>query len=209
MFSVNSACNYFGLHSEITSDRDKILNARSAILPGVGAFSSAMEHLKSMELIPVINEFIEMGKPFMGICLGMQLLLTESEEFGVNKGLNIIHGSVKKFPHRNKQGERIKVPNIGWDSIKIVDNDLSNWYTSPLNGVNSGEFMYFVHSFYVIPEDSSTILTLTDYEGISFCSSLVYKNIFACQFHPEKSGREGLKIIKNFSRSIRNELSRV
>lgn len=204
MFSVNSACSYLGLHSEITSDADKILNARSAILPGVGAYGPAMENLKNMGLIPVIAEFIKTGKPFMGICLGLQLLLAESEEFGVHKGLNIIPGYAKRFSQMSKQGEKIKVPNIGWRKIRNIGNDISNWHSAPLNGVNNDEFMYFVHSFYIIPHDKKMISTLTDYEGIDFCSSISYKNIFACQFHPEKSGIKGLRIFKNLSESIKN-----
>ena len=207
MFSVHSACYHFGLHSEITSDREKILNARAAILPGVGTFGPAMEHLQDMRLIPVIHEFIKTGKPFMGICLGMQLLLTESEEFGVHKGLNIIPGLVRKFPQGDRQEEKIRVPHIGWNKINVVNNDSGNWHSLPLCDIGNGELMYFVHSFYAVPDDDKTILTLTYYAGLNFCSSMAYKNVFACQFHPEKSGREGLKIIKNFSQSLRNEVS--
>lgn len=205
LYSVQSACNYFGLFSEITNETDKILEARSAILPGVGSFGAAMENLKASGLSEVIRELIKRDKPFMGICLGMQLLFSESEEIGNNKGLNIIPGSVRRFPQRSRKNKLIKVPHIGWNKIKIVDDCVvSNWHIPPLNEIDTGGFMYFVHSLYCIPNDSKTVLTLTNYGDISFCSSLVYKNIFACQFHPERSGKEGLNIFKNFSDAVKN-----
>jgi len=204
MYSVQSACNFIGLHSEITNNADEILTAHAAILPGVGSFGAAMDHLKELGLIQVIKEFIASGKPFMGICLGMQLLLSESEEFGIKNGLNIIPGYVRKFPEINIQGKKIKVPYIGWNHINIVNTNFSNdWSVSPLNEISNEEFMYFVHSYYVIPDDSNVTLTLTDYEDIKYCSSLAYKNIFACQFHPEKSGNKGLQIFKNFLATIK------
>jgi|ETNmetMinimDraft_35_1059890.scaffolds.fasta_scaffold19655_2 glutamine amidotransferase len=205
LFSVQSACNYNSLYSEITHDKDRILAADAAILPGVGSFSEAMEYLNSSGLIQVINEFIKSGKPFMGICLGMQLLLSEGEEFGINKGLDIIPGYVKKFPQRNKNEKIIKVPHIGWNKIEIAEGKSDNdWYIPPLNEINSGEFMYFLHSFYAIPNDKEVVVTTTNYEDVDFCSSLMYNNVFACQFHPERSGREGLKIIKNFADTIKH-----
>ena len=206
MFSVNSACNYSGLNSKITNDKDEILSARAAILPGVGTFGPGMEHLQELGLVPVIREFIETGKPFMGICLGMQLLLSESEEFGIHKGLDIIPGKVKKFTQQAGQ-EKIRIPHIGWNTVGDIKNELSAWPTPPLEGVKNGEYMYFVHSFYVIPDDKSLILTLTDYAGISFCSSFAHQNIFACQFHPEKSGKQGLEIFRNFAKSIQGVAS--
>ena len=206
MFSVNSACNYFGLNSRITNDRDEILGARAAILPGVGTFGPGIDHLGELGLVPVIREFIGSGKPFMGICLGMQLLLSESEEFGIHKGLGIIPGKVKKFTQPTGQ-EKIRIPHIGWNTVGDIKNELSAWPTPPLEGVKNGEYMYFVHSFYVIPDDKSLILTLTDYAGISFCSSFAHQNIFACQFHPEKSGKQGLEIFRNFAKSIQGVAS--
>lgn len=204
MFSVQSACNHVGLVSEITNDRDKILSARSAILPGVGAFKRAMNHLYDLILIPVINEFISSGKPFMGICLGFQLLFTRSMEFGIKNGLNNIPGVVKKFPTQNRDEEKIKVPHIGWNQLEINSTAIDgNWSVSPFDDIKNNEYMYFVHSFYVETNKNEFVLSYTNYQGLKFCSSVYYKNIFACQFHPEKSAREGLKIYRNLYNTIK------
>lgn len=187
LFSVKHAFNYLKIDSEITSDKSIIKNCDAAILPGVGAFGDAMENLKQLGLIQIIKDFIFSGKPFIGVCLGLQLLFSESEEFGKHSGLNIVKGKVKKF-----SGKGIKVPQIGWNQIVKTDNNL--WPNSPLQNIKSGEFMYFVHSYYVKPQDKSVVLSETIYENISYCSSLLTRNVFATQFHPEKSGSEGIKI---------------
>lgn len=192
MFSVNSACRYLGLNSGITSDRDEILNARAAVLPGVGAFGVAMEHLADLRLTATIRDFIGSGKPFIGICLGMQLLLSESEEFGRHEGIGIIPGFVRKFSSGHH-----RVPHIGWNRIEkatLPERHAPAGFSGEIEG---RPYMYFVHSFYAEPLDQSVILTRTNYANIDFCSSLVYKNILACQFHPEKSGPAGLRILKN------------
>ena len=144
------------------------------------------------------QQFIEEGKPFLGICLGLQFLFTESEEFGGEEGLNIIPGRVVRFPsHFGKKSSEIsqdrdlKVPHMGWNTIQVKKN-------SPLlKGIEDYSYFYFVHSYYVVPEDESAVCTTTDY-GITFTSSIYQDNIFACQFHPEKSQSLGLKILKNF-----------
>lgn len=187
LFSVKHAFNYLKINSEITSDKSIIKNCDAAILPGVGAFGDAMENLKQLGLIQIIKDFISSGKPFMGVCLGLQLLFSESEEFGKHSGLDIIKGKVKKF-----SGKGIKVPQIGWNQIVKADNNL--WPNSPLQNIRNGEFMYFVHSYYIEPQNKSVVLSETTYEDIIYCSSLLSDNIFATQFHPEKSGSEGIKI---------------
>lgn len=207
LFSVQSACNFVGLSSIITSDKDKILNSKSAILPGVGSFSKAMQNFNKLNLTNAIQEFINTGRPFLGICLGMQLLFTESEEFGVTKGLNIISGKIKKFPLQNSEREKIKIPHIGWNQIdKSKIKPKTNWNTQPLQDIKNKEQMYFVHSFYVEPDNENLISTKTTYKKIDFCSSITHNNIFACQFHPEKSACKGLKIYKNFAKTIKQKI---
>lgn len=191
LFSVKHAFDYLKVDSQITSDKSVIASSDAAIIPGVGAFGNAMKNLKSLDLIDSIKDFIKGGKPFMGVCLGMQLLFSESEEFGIHKGLNIIEGKVVKFANKDK---KIKVPQIGWNQI-LKGND---WNTSPLKDLEDGEFMYFVHSYFVVPKDSNVVLSETIYEDTQYCSSLLLDNVFATQFHPEKSGTKGIKIYKNW-----------
>jgi imidazole glycerol-phosphate synthase subunit HisH len=205
LFSVQRACEHVGLRPCITSDISVIKNSVAIILPGVGAFGDAMENLKRLDLISPIKDCIETGKPFMGICLGMQLVFSESEEFGVHKGLDIIKGSVVKFPDSNNKGEKIKVPQVGWNHIyRPASAKQSFWNASPLKDVPSGEFMYFVHSYYSVPSDKEVVLSTTTYEGTTFCSSVLHGNVFACQFHPEKSAGEGIKIYNNWAAIINN-----
>ncbi len=200
LFSVQHACEKVGLACKITSDYSIIMNSAGLILPGVGSFGDAMVNLKKFDLISPIKDFIASGKPFMGICLGMQLLLSESEEFGQHKGLNIIEGSVLKFSTKTNSQKQIKVPQVGWNQVLLPENyTKENWNGSPLQNINHGEFMYFVHSFYAIPEIEKTILSITSYEGTTYCSSILWRNVFATQFHPERSAREGIKIYKYWS----------
>lgn len=198
LYSVKHACEYVGLNASISSDKADLTNADAAILPGVGAFGDAMYNLEKLGLISAIKEFINEGKFFLGVCLGLQLLFGSSEEFGSHKGLDLIKGKVIKFSGLNEQNLPITVPQIGWNTIYYQDK--KNWDNSLLKGLSNNEFMYFVHSYYVVPEDKNLITSLTNYEGIEYCSSIQLNNIFATQFHPEKSGPKGLKIYKNFAR---------
>ena len=203
LFSVKRACENVGLMPLITSAANELLSADAAILPGVGAFGDAMGYLAERDLVDAIKEFITSGKQFMGVCLGMQLLFSESEEFGLHRGLGVIQGRVVKFPGNNSSGEKIKVPQVCWNAINrrsTAEKDI--WMNSPLVGVRNGDPMYFVHSFYVEPLESDRILSITDYEGIVYCSSIQQENVFACQFHPEKSGLEGIKIYRNWANKI-------
>lgn len=200
IFSVKHACNHVGLNSRITHNIHEIIKADAAILPGVGAFPKAMNNIKKLRLVNTIKKFIYSGRPFMGICLGLQLLFTESEEFGKHKGLDIIKGKVMKF---NKKGKKIKVPQIGWNKI-YYPNKNNKWSKSPLKSIKNNEFMYFVHSYYVDPENKKNILSHTNYSGIIYCSSILKKNVFATQFHPEKSGIQGIKIYQNWAKMINN-----
>jgi len=194
LFSVKHACDYVGFEAEITSNKEKVVGADAVILPGVGAFGNAMRNLKKLDLISPIKDYIESGKPFMGICLGLQLLFTESCEFGSTKGLNIIEGTVEKFPRKDSNGKKTKVPHMGWNQIYKSTQNSDNWMKSPLCSLAEGEYMYFVHSLYVIPSDQRNTSSLTNYEGMEFCSGIMKENVFAVQFHPEKSAEEGIKI---------------
>ena len=198
LFSVKHACDHVGLETEITSDRHTIAGADAAILPGVGAFGDAMRKLTKLDLIAPIKDFIASDKPFMGICLGLQLLFTESVEFGSTLGLNVVEGQVIKFPNEAPGGDKIKVPHMGWNQIVHPQSEACAWGGSPLRHIAQGEYMYFVHSFYVVPEDKGTILCATQYQGVSFCSGVLKGNIFATQFHPEKSAREGIKVYSDW-----------
>ncbi|MCX5855348.1 MAG: imidazole glycerol phosphate synthase subunit HisH [Deltaproteobacteria bacterium] len=201
LFSVHHACCSVGLNAIITSDKKQLLCAGAMILPGVGAFGEAMVNLRILDLIEPIKDFIASGRKFMGICLGMQLLLSESEEFGRHKGLNVIEGTVKKF--QGHTDIRIKVPQIGWNQIFPASED--SWTASPLRGLKSGEFMYFIHSYYVEPSDIKVVLSHTKYHSTEYCSSLLRNNVFAAQYHPEKSGMKGLNIYRNWALSIKKQ----
>lgn len=199
MFSVLRACEHAGLAPALTSDREELASADAVILPGVGAFGPAMENLNKLDLAAPLRDFCAAGKPFLGVCLGFQLLMTESEEFGANRGLDIIKGTVRKFPVPNN--EAAKVPQIGWNTIKKT----GSWDGTALEGLADGEYMYFVHSFYVAPEKPGNTCSLTSYAGVDYASSVNSGNLFACQFHPEKSAWNGLKIYANFKRRVDRE----
>ena len=175
--------------SIITSDPKIILNADGVILPGVGAFGDAMNHLEEKNLINVIYQLINEDKPLFGICLGLQLLFASSSEMGAFKGLNLIEGDVVLFDI----GEVKKIPHIGWNNV-----ELQNWDHFLIQGIPNNSFFYFVHSFYSVPENEANILGLTQYGDVKFCSIATKDNIFATQFHPEKSSKPGIRIYQNF-----------
>jgi glutamine amidotransferase len=185
--SVSKAFEAVGHQAIVTRDAATMQNASHVVLPGVGAFGDCMSNLKQYGLIEPIKAAIQSGKPFLGICLGFQLLFTESEEFGRHDGLDILPGKVRPF----SRDQALKVPHMGWNQIAIQ---------SPcpvFKGVADGSHWYFVHSFFVDPQDKQIIATTTTY-GISFTSSIWKDNVVACQFHPEKSQAVGLQLIKNF-----------
>lgn len=201
LYSVQHACEFVGLNAEITSDKSKIAAADGVILPGVGAYGAAMDNLKKIGLISSIKDYIAQGKPFMGICLGMQLLFSQSEEFGNHQGLDIIKGKVIKFSHKSKSGKLIRVPQIGWNTIYPSDKKI--WQKSYLKNIKPEEFMYFVHSYYCLPSDKNDVLSYTNYDGFEYCSSVLRGNVTAFQFHPEKSGKEGIKIYQEFAKAVK------
>ncbi len=204
LYSVKHACAHVGLNAEITSSRETIASARAVILPGVGAFGDAMATLRRLDLVSVLRDIAASGKPLIGICLGIQLLMTESYEFGHHQGLDIIAGQVVPFD-RPREGERtFKVPQIGWNCVCRAPN--AQWDGTMLSGIADGEHMYFVHSYIVQPEDSSVVLSMSRYGHIEFCSSVQRGNVFACQFHPERSGITGIWMYRNLAVQIEQSI---
>ncbi len=194
--SVAKGFERVGAEAVVTARREDILAATHLVLPGVGAFRACMEGVERLGLTDVIREFIATGRPFLGICLGLQLLFEESEEGGIHRGLGIIKGRVKGFTTdmREPGGAPLKVPHMGWNTIKIKKKG-----SALLEGIPEEAYFYFVHSYYVVPDRGECVLTTTDY-GMEFTSSIERGNIFGVQFHPEKSQSVGLKLLENFSR---------
>jgi glutamine amidotransferase len=185
--SVSKAFEAVGHQAVVTRDARVIGNASHVVLPGVGAFGDCMANIEQYGLVEPIRTAIQSGKPFLGICLGLQVLFSESEEFGPHKGLDIIQGTVRRF----EGGQALKVPHMGWNQVHVQR-------ACPLfDGVADGSDWYFVHSYFVDPSDKQLAATMTTY-GIPFVSSVWKDNIVACQFHPEKSQLVGLRLIKNF-----------
>jgi glutamine amidotransferase len=198
LFSVQRACEQAGLSAAITADKRDILGAKAVILPGVGAFGDAMAALRRLDLPAVLAEVAAMGKPLMGICLGMQLLMSESQEFGRHRGLGLVEGEVVRLQNADLGPRRLKVPQVGWNRLRPA----APWQDTPLKGLSPGEFMYFVHSFYVRPAEQTVVLAATTYGPVEFCSSLKRGSIFACQFHPERSGPAGLLVYRGLASSL-------
>ncbi|RMF88804.1 MAG: imidazole glycerol phosphate synthase subunit HisH [Nitrospinota bacterium] len=194
--SVQKAFAHVGYQAEVTRDPQQISTAEGLVLPGVGAFRDCMYNLKKYDLIAPLKAALEAQTPFLGICLGFQLLFTESEEFGVHAGLNILPGRVVRFPDYAADGkERLKIPHMGWNQVEVIR-------ASPLfQGIASGTYFYFVHSYYVVPDDPGLITTTTTY-GVTFASSIHYRHIYATQFHPEKSQKPGLQLLQNFGKLV-------
>jgi len=199
LFSVKNALEKEGFQAIISNSKKEILDANIIILPGIGAFNEAMHRLKKLDLDNFLTDLILNGKNFLGICLGMQLLFDKSYEFGEHKGLGVLKGNVYSFKD-NKKNNELRVPFIGWN--KIYPKKKKLWKNTPLNGINPNSFMYFVHSYFVKPKNKNIILSLTNYSNFEYCSSIMMNNIFAFQFHPERSGVNGLNIYKNIKKSI-------
>jgi len=191
--SVEKAFVRIGQEVCVTRDLARIRSAAGVVLPGVGAFGACMANLERFGLAPIVHEVIERGTPFLGICVGMQVLFSESEEFGPVAGLGIIPGRVVRFQGDEMAG--LQVPHMGWNVLeRRIDTPL-------LAGLDDGAYAYFVHSYYVIPDDPAIAATGTPY-GVSFTSSVVRDNVFACQFHPEKSQAVGLRLLSNFAATV-------
>ena len=191
--SVQKGFEKVGCEAIITADPQVILEAERIVLPGVGAFRDCMRNLDAGGFVEPILRVVREGRPFLGICLGLQLLFTESEEFGRHRGLDVIPGRVVRFPDgMTEGGETLKVPHMGWNQLSFRRRPAA------FEGLGEGTNVYFVHSYYVKPDDESVIATTTTY-GIEFCSSVWKDNVIATQFHPEKSQEKGLAILRQFA----------
>lgn len=186
--SVQKAFEKVGHAAEIAGDPSRVAEADKLVLPGVGAFCDAIARLREADLVAPIVEHVQAGKPFLGICLGLQLLFTTSHEDGRHEGLNVIEGEVVRFPDQ----PGLKVPHMGWNQLSICRP------APPLRAIPDGAAVYFVHSYYVVPKDPSVVATKTDYPT-PFASSVWRDNLFATQFHPEKSQQVGLAMLRNFA----------
>jgi glutamine amidotransferase len=198
IFSVKQACAHARIDAILTSNPDDVKLSDGIILPGVGAFGDAMNYLKSFGLIEPIKEFINTGKPFMGICLGMQLMFSESEEFGAHEGLELIPGKIKRFPYRDKENNKVSVPQIQWNQIQ--KNNDAIWQGSALKGIPENTYVQFVHSYYAAPETTDHVLAYTEYADIRYTSAVKRDNMTGFQFHPEKSGELGLRMYENWAK---------
>lgn len=203
LFSVAQACLSVGLDPHITDSAKEIGDAAAVIIPGVGAFGDAMDTLNRLDLVGVLRAVADSETPLLGICLGAQLLLQESEEFGTHAGLGIVPGRVSSFG-RPQEGDRaLKIPHVGWNRITRSEHARpDSWVGTLLEGQNDGTFMYFVHSYMMQPENDDFVLSLATYGDVAFCSGLVKGNVTALQFHPERSGRDGLQIYQRLAESI-------
>jgi len=204
--SVSKALEAVGTKVKVTNRAEDIVRASAIVLPGVGAFKRAMDNLLRLNILPSINRMIKEGKPFLGICLGLQVLFTESEEHGKRKGLDVIKGRVKRF------SADVKIPHMGWNQIEIKKPTSSNQPASQhkrsgpgkpdlFKDIPDGAYFYFVHSYYVEPQEEAIVVATTEY-GQEFVSAVNKENVWGVQFHPEKSERLGLKILENFCHNV-------
>ncbi len=185
--SVTKALEFLGCQVTLTSDPNEVMRANKLVLPGVGAFGAGMRNLTQLGLVDAIRDAVKRGTPLLGICLGLQLLFDESEEMGRHEGLKLVRGKVVRFPETNN----IRIPHMGWNALKIHKPE-------PLfKGVPDGAMVYFVHSYFPVPDDHSVIAATTEH-GVEFVSAIAIDNIFGTQFHPEKSSKVGLQILRNF-----------
>jgi glutamine amidotransferase len=195
--SAQKAFEYIGADVELTEDPEVVRKATKLVLPGVGAFGSGMAGLRQRNLPEAIQETVASGIPFLGICVGMQLMFDESNEMGIHQGLGLMAGKVKRFPNNftihNSQFtiHNLKIPHMGWNQLEPA------WESPLLAGVSKGDYTYFVHSYYCDPDDATAVLAWTDY-GFPFASIVQKDNVYGLQFHPEKSQSVGLQILKNF-----------
>ena len=215
LFSARQAAERAGLDAVISAAREEVLAADAVVLPGMGAFGDAMAALRELALVEALQSVAVSGRPIMGVCLGMQLLMTRSFEFGEHEGLGLVPGEVRRLSQPlGMDGRRLKVPHVGWNRIHrplshgAVSGSSNRWIGTPLEELSDGEYMYFVHSYHVTPADSHHVLSVSRFGDVEFCSTLIEDNIFGTQFHPERSGPEGLKIYENFARRIGSTLRR-
>ena len=185
--SVYKAFRFIGADIDVTADPQTVARADAVVLPGVGAFAHCMRGLEAVSLTEATKQFICSGRPFLGICVGLQMLFDASEEMGEFPGLGVLEGKVVRFPSNS-----LKVPHIGWNELRFRDD------AALFSGLNQGDRVYFVHSYFPEPADDSVVTATSDYGG-QFCCAVERANVHATQFHPEKSGAVGLEILRNFN----------
>ncbi|MBS4047987.1 MAG: imidazole glycerol phosphate synthase subunit HisH [Alphaproteobacteria bacterium] len=198
LLSVTRAFSAVGADVELSNAHNAIRDADRLVLPGVGAFGDGMRGLQQRGLVEPIRDFATRSRPFLGICLGMQLMLDESEEFGHHEGLGLVAGKVAKVPATGIDGQPVKIPHIGWNALHTAGRN--NWDAPILKDVPEGSACYFVHSYMAVPSEPQSLLACCDYAGLQITATLGQGMLYGCQFHPEKSGKVGLKILENFTR---------
>jgi glutamine amidotransferase len=196
LFSVRGALEYCDAQPQFSSSPQAIENADRLLLPGVGAFADSMADMRDCNLVEPVLRFAETGRPLLGICLGMQMLMEESEEFGLHEGLGVVKGRVVPIPPNGADGEPHRIPHVGWN--ELYPSHPGTWNETLLRDVREGDSVYFVHSFMAVPEVPGHRVADCDYHGQKICAVLQRENVFGCQFHPEKSGEVGIQILRNF-----------
>lgn len=203
LYNVHRACQHVGLEAVITASPGEVLAAAGVLLPGVGSMPDAMAFLDEAGLSDALRSVAERGVPLLGICLGMQMLMEEGSEFTRHRGLGILAGEVLRFPGHGENGAELKIPHIGWNSVwRPTGATEDPWRDTPLEATPDGEYMYFVHSYRVVPTDPGVRIGISRYGGVEFCSAVARGNTFGCQFHPERSGPHGLRIYREFARRV-------
>ncbi len=201
LFSIQQACLQAGVRAEVSSSPRALELADGVILPGMGAFGDAMAALRQLDLVAPLRDFVDSGRQFLGICLGMQLVMSESYEFGLHRGLGYIEGPVVRFEGNRPDGRPLKVPLIGWEAVTCPPGRRT-WQDTLLEGVAEGEHFYFVHSYYPKPIEASVVLSWSQYGPVGFCSAIEHQNITAFQYHPERSGSAGALVYRNLARKL-------
>jgi glutamine amidotransferase len=197
LFNVIRAFQSLGINAQMSSERADVVKAERLVIPGVGAFGEGMRNLERLGLVDAIRDVAMSGRPILGICLGMQILMHESEEFGTWPGLRLVAGHVDRL--EPGPGLRVKVPQVGWNSIDHpVRRERPSWDGTVLRGIDSGSHAYFVHSYAVRPSEATDIVATTTYGGDTFCSVIRHENVVGFQFHPEKSAQVGLSVLRNW-----------
>lgn len=197
LLSVQRGLEHIGATVTLTADSEQILTAKRVVLPGVGAFANAMQALTRLGLVEAIREIAQRQTPLLGICLGMQLLLEESEEFGITPGLGLLPGRVIPIPSHSVNGQPLKIPHIGWDALQ-PSSALASWNNPLFEDIKPNEAAYFVHSYMAVPSNSAHRVAEYMYGGHPIPAAIGRDQITGCQFHPEKSGEVGLKILRRF-----------
>lgn len=197
MYSVAQALEHVGADVRLLSMAEELKQVDLLLLPGVGSYEAGMRELRERELVTPIVEYVHKGKPFLGICLGMQLLFEVSEEFGEHAGLGLIPGRVTAIPSLGHDQQPHKIPHIGWNGLTLP-SDRENWQGTILQGLSPGVSAYFVHSYTAVPSNPNHRLADCDYDGCCISAAVQADNVYGCQFHPEKSGDSGLRILRNF-----------